>query len=154
MNDPADETRTALRLTHLPPGERADARALLASCDLPTDDLDEPDVRLFDGSVDGRSICVGGIELFDGSALLRSVAVEPTARGEGVGTALCRALERRARDRGVETLYLLTTDADAFFERLGFARCEREAVPVAVRESREFADLCPVSAVCMSKEIA
>jgi amino-acid N-acetyltransferase len=154
MSEPADETRTGLRLVHLSHGERADARALLESCGLPITDLDATDVRLFRGSVDGQSVGVGGFELFGEHALLRSVAVGPEARGEGFGTAFCRALERRARDRGVKTLYLLTTDAAGFFERLGFDRCERESVPTAVRESREFTDLCPVSAVCMVKEIA
>lgn len=154
MSEPADEARTELRLTHLPPGERADARALLESCGLPTADVDEPGVRLFRGSVDGRSVCVGGFELFGGNALLRSVAVEGNSRGQGFGSALCEKLERRAREHGARTLYLLTTDAAGFFERLGFDRCEREAVPAAVRESREFADLCPVSAVCMAMEIA
>lgn len=153
MNEPADETRTALRLTRLPPDERADSKRLLESCSLPTSDLDEPDVLLFRGVVDGQPVGVGGFELFGGSALLRSIAVERDRQGQGLGTALCRELERRARERGVRTLYLLTTDAAEFFERLGFDRCEREAVPAAVRDSREFSDLCPVSAVCMVKEI-
>lgn len=142
-----------LELVPLEPGERADARALLASNGLPAADLDDPDVALFAAVEDGRTVGVGGLEQYGTAALLRSVAVRADRRGEGHGTRLCRALAVEARDRGVETLYLLTTDAAGFFEGLGFERCDRESAPTEVRGSDQFTDLCPSSAVCMTTDL-
>lgn len=92
--------------------------------------------------------CVG-LERHGDVGLLRSLAVRPDRRGEGLGSDLVAAIEREASARGLGELYLLTTDAAEFFAALGYERVRRESVPEAIRESEEFADLCPDSAVAM-----
>ena len=55
------------------------------------------------------------------------------------------------RAAGIRDVYLLTTTAEHYFPRLGFACVDRECVPAAVRTSAEFTGACPASAVVMRK---
>lgn len=122
---------------------------LLADNDLPTDDVHRALDSLYLIVVDGRRVGVAGLEKHDELALLRSVAVEAAARGNGYGARACRDLLDRAADAGVSTVYLLTTTATGFFDRLGFERVDRAAVPDPIRATREFSELCPSTAVVM-----
>ena len=94
-----------------------------------------------------------GVELFGDVALLRSLAVSADARSSGMGTALVRHVESYAVSQGVRTLYLLTTTAEGFFARLGYASVAREAAPPAIRSTPEFAGICPASSAFMSKQL-
>ena len=98
---------------------------------------------------------VAGVETFPGAdeGLLRSVAVVPALRGKGVAKGLVSALEKRAGTLGLRRLWLLTTTAPDFFRRLGYADTPRAQAPAAVQQSGEFKNLCPASAVCLSKPI-
>lgn len=96
--------------------------------------------------------CVG-LECHRDVGLLRSLAVHPDHRGRGLGSDLVAGVERAATDRGLQRLYLLTTDAAGFFADLGYERVARESVPAPIRESEEFADICPDSAVAMRKRL-
>lgn len=89
------------------------------------------------------------LEMYGTSALLRSVAVDADRRGQGLGRELATAALALAASRGVHTVYLLTETAPDFFARLGFSRLSREAVSAEVRQSIEFREACPASAVCM-----
>jgi ABC-type transport system involved in Fe-S cluster assembly fused permease/ATPase subunit len=51
-------------------------------------------------------------------------------------------------------MYLLTTSAADFFARLGYKRLERDEAPGAIRATSEFAALCPVDSVLMTKEVS
>lgn len=129
-------------------------RTLLERNDLPTADVDSTPGSFYVGyDDDGRRVAVGGVEVRGADGLLRSVVVEQSARGEGNGTTLCAALEERAAAEGVATLYLLTTTADAFFARRGYVEVDRGTVSAAIRETPEFAELCPHSATCMRKSL-
>ncbi|MFC3959508.1 arsenic resistance N-acetyltransferase ArsN2 [Halovivax cerinus] len=136
---------------------RADASSisrvetLLSETDLPTADVrstPERFVLAFDGD---ERVGVGGLEPYGADALLRSLVVEESRRGSGYGAAICDALEDRARADGVETLYLLTTTAEGFFADRGYETVDRDSVPEVIRETPEFADLCPAAAVCMRR---
>ncbi|MXR40207.1 GNAT family N-acetyltransferase [Halobaculum sp. WSA2] len=127
--------------------------ALLAANGLPTSDVRTGSGRFYLARDGDAVVGAGGLERDGSDALLRSVVIEESSRGEGYGTALCTALEERARTEGVETLYLLTTTASDFFERLGYEAVDRELVPSTVQSTTEFADLCPSSATCMRKWI-
>ena len=70
-------------------------------------------------------------------------------QGNGLGRALYFNVRERARSRGVGALYLLTTTAADYFERLGFIRESRESAPVALRASAEFRGACPASATLL-----
>jgi len=129
-------------------------RALLAAAGLPVADLTA--AHLDDFWVCGESpdlIGVIGLEAYGTVALLRSLAVAPTWRGRGLGAALLVHAERAARQRGIAALYLLTTTAEAFFIRRGYVRLPREAAPAVLRQTTEFAALCPASAVCLTRTL-
>lgn len=133
----------------------AEVRRLVESAGLPADDLGEADLTHFFGcGTRDRPHGVVGLELLGSLALLRSLAVDVVARGSGSGRALVAAAEQHARGHGVGSIYLLTTTATAFFERLGYARLDRQTVPPAIQRTREFGDLCPASAVLMVKHLA
>lgn len=144
------ETTVTLRRAD---GDLEYVEALLAEADLPTADLRSDPGRFYVARRDDDRVGVGGLEPYGSDGLLRSVVVEPSARGDGVGTGICDALEARARDGGVETLYLLTTTAAAFFADQGYREVDRDAAPTAIRETAEFAELCPASATCMRKSL-
>ena len=92
-----------------------------------------------------------GVESFAKIGLLRSLVVSVDARGAGVGPALVTALEVACLANAVEELWLLTIDADRFFEKCGFATRDRADAPDAIRSTAEFQGLCPGDAVLMSK---
>ncbi|MFC6952035.1 arsenic resistance N-acetyltransferase ArsN2 [Halorubellus litoreus] len=131
----------------------ADVEALLVGNDLPAADVREGPGEFFVAFDDGEAVGIGGLEVAGDVALLRSVVVREAARGQGYGTAVCDALEREARNRGVDALYLLTTTAAGFFADRGYDRVDRDTAPAALRDTAEFADLCPASATCMRKHL-
>jgi amino-acid N-acetyltransferase len=127
-------------------------RDLLAASGLPTDDLAEQDLSLFLVQGEGEPLAVvGGLERCGSAALLRSVATAPAHRGRGLARTVVAALEARARSLDLDALYLLTETAADYFQALGYAPLDRADVPGSIRESRQFADLCPDSATVMRK---
>jgi len=58
-----------------------------------------------------------------------------------------------AQSRGAEEVYLLTSTAERFFERLGYACVPREAAPVAIQRTQEFSTLCPSDSAFMVKRL-
>ena len=130
-------------------------RNLLTAAGLPTADLTAAPLADFWGCGDGADLIgVVGLEIYGTVALLRSLAVAPAWQGRGLGSALVAHAERAARQRGVQALYLLTTTAEAFFVRRGYVRLPREAAPTVLRQTTEFAALCPASAVCLTRTAA
>ncbi len=128
---------------------------LLACCGLPTVDLEAGRIVGFViAESQGDSVGTAGVELYPPVALLRSVAVVRAQRRRGIGAQLVAEVERRARARGVRVLYLLTTSAEHFFAGLGYAQAERADAPAAIRATREFAALCPATAVLMHRRLA
>lgn len=151
--DAAARGENAPSLFRNPPESRV--RALLADCGLPLSDLAPERLEHFFGCGDARTPeGVVGLEIYGAFALLRSLAVAASRRGNGCGKALVAEAERHARSRGVKAIYLLTTTAERFFERLGYRRAERANAPEAIRRTREFSELCPASSAFMVKELA
>ena len=126
--------------------------ALLASCQLPIADLGQVPIFLVDVS-DGELQGAVGLEIYRPFALLRSLAVDETSRGAGLGTALVQAAETQAAEAGVEEVFLLTTTAPRFFERLGYVATSRAEAPEVIRSTREFSALCPDTAALMAKRL-
>lgn len=139
--------------------EKADAEdldyveALLEAYGLPHQDVRTKPECFFVACADGERVGVGGLETHGSNGLLRSVAIAEPHRGRGYGSALCEALEDYARENGVETLYLLTTTASEFFRQRGYDAISRADAPSRIRQTTEFADLCPDSAICMEREL-
>ena len=99
----------------------------------------------------GRVVGSSALEMYPDGALLRSVAVAPGLQGQGLGRELTEAAIQLAQKLHAPALYLLTTTAERFFPRFGFAPITRDEVPAGVRESVEFRSACPASAIVMRK---
>ena len=128
--------------------------ALLETEGLPASDLSAAHLEhfFFTGS-DGSPSALVGLEIYGEAALLRSLVVNAAARTQGLGTALVRHAEEYAAARRVRSLYLLTTTAEAYFERRGYRRVDRSQVPPSIQSTREFASLCPASSAFMIKRL-
>jgi amino-acid N-acetyltransferase len=138
------------------PATTADFDAIchvLADTNLQTSDV-SPQIGVFVvAEINGEIVGTAGVEQYGAIALLRSVATSSQIRGQGVALRLCAESIHTAREHGVRELYLLTTTAPKFFEKLGFGRLARGAAPDAIRQTCEFRELCPESAVLMRKEL-
>ena len=128
---------------------------LLRAAGLPVEDLNAAMLDAFVVATEGGT-CVGvvGLEIHESCGLLRSLAVEPRHRSRGLGARLVDAIEAEARARGVVALYLLTTTATTFFERVGYAAHDRATVPPAIAATTEFSSLCPDTADCLWRDLA
>ena len=128
--------------------------AALARAKLPTADVEAPG-RLFwrFETRDEVPVGFGGLEVHGDDALLRSLVTLPPVRGRGIGTAIVAALEFEARLHECRNLWLITNTAAEFYERLGYARCDRAVVPPAIAATGEFAELCPASADVLMKKL-
>lgn len=131
--------------------DAAEILALLRSCGLPVEDISEVSGFLV-ARTGGALVGTIGLERSGDAALLRSLAVRPEARGKGVARSLCESLLSEARGSGVTNVYLLTTDAQGFFRKLGFAEAPRESAPEGIRQTAQFRTLCPASATLMTRE--
>lgn len=132
----------------------SEVKRLLTESGLPTADITAQHLTHFFGCAHGPELeGVVGLELYDDVALLRSLAVAPGRRGTGLGSRLVAHAERHAQDQGVKSLYLLTTTAEAFFLRRGYARIPREEAPATIENTKEFAGICPVSSAFMVKRL-
>ena len=127
---------------------------ILGEAGLPYSDLTDAHLEHFFGcgSISAPDGIVG-LELYGSVALLRSLAVSSKCRGRGCGTALVAQAELFAQSRGAEEVYLLTSTAERFFERLGYARVLREAAPVTIQQTQEFSTLCPSNSAFMLKRL-
>ena len=128
---------------------------LLRVAELPVKDLNVSMLDAFVVATEGEN-CVGvvGLEICGSAALLRSLAVEPRHRRRGLGARLIDAVETEARARGVTALYLLTTTATTFFERVGYIAHDRASVPSSIAATTEFSSLCPDTADCLWRDLA
>jgi amino-acid N-acetyltransferase len=128
---------------------------LLEHSDLPVSDLWLEKLKHFLVAQDERGTIVGavGLEPYHEVGLLRSLVVEPRWRGNNIGRDLTSALEAYSRDLGLKKLYLLTTTAERFFVKQGYEVIERTNLPDSITSTLEFRSICPVSAVCLTKDI-
>jgi amino-acid N-acetyltransferase len=129
------------------PADQSAIEALLKSCNLPDQDI-SPHLNNFIVARDQDRI-VGCIGLELEGPLLRSLAVDPSSRNQGIARNLCNRLFKSVTR--AEEIYLLTTSAAVFFERLGFESINRSDAPDVIRKNRQFTELCPSSAVLMRR---
>ena len=67
--------------------------------------------------------------------------------------SLLAEAERYAQVRGARHIYLLTTTAARYFERLGYHTVSRDDAPECIRFTKEFSCLCPSSSAFMLKDL-
>jgi len=133
----------------------AAVKALLLANGLPVEDLSAltSDDFLYCGEATAP-MGVIGLECFGAAGLLRSLVIAEAGRNQGFGQSLVAALELKATQLGVCDLFLLTETAESFFVKLGYEPISRAAAPVAIKQTREFSDLCPDDAALMCKKLA
>jgi len=128
--------------------------SLLSANKLPVDGVKENFSSFVVADDRGEIAGAIGLEKFGSVALLRSAVVSPEHRGSGVGRRLVEQVLEGAAEAGIEELFLLTTTAEEYFPRFGFARTTRLAVPAALKASAEFQGACPDTAIVMTRRIA
>lgn len=133
-----------------------DVRRLLDQAGLPLADLGPDQLEDFlvaERFGTGRAETLGiiGLQRFNEVGLLRSLVVSQSDRKSGLGRRLVSALEANACCRGIKDLWLLTIDAERYFEGLGYKMMSRDSAPDSIRNTEEFSGLCPDGAYLMRK---
>jgi amino-acid N-acetyltransferase len=139
-----------MRIRNATDADLSAVESLLSASDLPLDGVRDNFCSFIVAEDEGRIAGTIGLEVFGSVALLRSAVVSPGHRGSGIGRRLVELLLEKAEDAGIEELYLLTTTAERYFPRFGFAPTTLGAVPDAVKASAEFRGACPDTAVVMA----
>ncbi len=134
-------------------GDMPAIQTLLATCHMPAEGIELLTDSCLVAKADARLVGTVALEPCGRAALLRSLAVAPNYRGRSVGRGLYARMLAKARLLGIEQLYLLTTDAEPYFAKLGFERAERSKAPAQIQATSQFRSLCPQSAVCMTRDI-
>jgi len=136
------------------PDDWSAVQALLLAAELPVDDLGPEKLDGFLIAED-EDVTVGliGLEVLGTLGLLRSLVVAKDARSSGLGGKLVGALESAAEAAGITELWLLTIDAERFFQRHNFEIVDRSAAPDEIRQTDEFSALCPGTAYLMRKSL-
>ena len=128
------------------------AISLLQQNNLPTEDITDT-TPLFTLYNEGALIGVVGLETAGEDGLLRSLCVDEQKRTSGSGKHLVSFIEQYAQEQGVKNLYLLTTTAAPFFTNRNYETIDRSVVPAAIKNTSEFASVCPSSATVMRKQL-
>ena len=149
-----EQGKLRAKLRTLSPAEMEEMRTTLAAAGLPTEDLSHTAATFYALEENGKTVGYVGLEGHGGAALLRSVTILAEKRGLGLGRRLVEQILKMAASMGQHDVYLLTTTASEFFERLGFMRIGRDRVPAPVAATQEFTELCPATAVCMHRHLA
>lgn len=126
---------------------------LLASNALPTADIYEKNISLFVGLVEDEIVAMIGIEQYENVALLRSLCVKDGFKNKKLGIQMLLHLFVFCEKEKIETLYLLTTTAEHYFVRYGFEKITRDETPQTIKQTREFQDICPASAIIMELKL-
>ncbi|MDX2086989.1 MAG: hypothetical protein SFX73_04015 [Kofleriaceae bacterium] len=121
------------------------ASALREANGLPTDDVADATIQL--------------LGAFDNGALLGMRTPRPpavprrrsTRRKRGVGRVLGERISELALEHRLEGLWLLTTSATSYFERLAFVVADRDTTPSGIKATAQYSTLCPSTAVVMRR---
>lgn len=147
------KTLTKIQIRKAKPDDCFEIALLVKMAGLAIDDID-PELQGFMVAHDAEQV-VGtvGIEAFGKIGLLRSLVVAKTHRNQAIGHQLYKQAIDYAQAQGIEELYLLTTTADAYFAKRGFARIERTDVPDEIKSTEQFSSICPSTAIIMRRSL-
>ena len=126
---------------------------LLSDSGLPIEDLPLGLENFFVIKDEDIIIASVGLEISGNYGLLRSLAVAQDYQGKGLANALYLEILELAKKQTISTIFLLTTTADRYFEKLGFIRVSREETPFEIQQSQQFSSICPSTASIMKLEI-
>lgn len=133
------------------PSDLDEVLGLLDACGLPRDGVPDQFPDAYHVLDEDGLVGVAGLERHGEVGLLRSVAIHPAHQRSRLGGKLVTAVLKHADAVGVHTIFLLTTDRQAFFAKHGFTPVPRDQAPAAVAQSVQFARCCPDTAVCMRR---
>lgn len=125
----------------------------LTTYKLPVSDLMEDNVQLFLAYDEEELVATIGLEKHGNSGLLRSLAVKETYRDRQLADKMIRGFFGVCESQQISDVYLLTTTAEKYFLKKGFLQVDRNSVPGAIRQSREFKSICPASAIVMHRRV-
>ena len=111
----------------------AQIRKLLEEAAMLTEGIEWPPacyLLAFDGD---EAVGVVGVEPALDSALIRSLYVRQSHRRGGIGERLVTAARKAAHTRGARQLYLFSTEAGGFFQRIGFEPAAVSDLTAALR---------------------
>lgn len=135
------------------PKELAVVTRFLTENNLPVSDLMEDNITLYLAFESQDLVATIGLEKYGSTGLLRSLAVKETFRNQQLADKMIKGLLKVCESENIREIYLLTTTAEKYFIRKGFLPVEREVVPAVIKQTREFRDICPSSAVIMFREV-
>jgi amino-acid N-acetyltransferase len=124
---------------------------LLKENNLPIQDIDNENIQFYIIQDNARVIAVVGIEVCNSIALLRSLAVSELVKSKGIGKILVDFILQHATTIGIEEIYLLTTNADAYFLMFGFETIDRANIPDVIQSTEQMSRICPQRAIVMKK---
>ena len=129
-------------------------KALLTSCDLPSEDIEPHLSNFIAAKIDDRIVGAIGFEELGKACLLRSFAVDRDYRSKGIGNELLHQITSLAQEHGIKETSLLTTTIAESCLKAGFKAIERTNIPEIIQKTQEFSSLCPKTAVCLYRVIS
>jgi len=147
------DTRETQQIRPARPADLPAVERLLTANGLILDDVAAGIRDFFVAEEAGALIGTIGLEVRAPFALLRSAAVDPARHGSGIGAKLVARLVAEAESRKLDALYLFTPSAAPFFERHGFSRTTRDAIPAELRGTGQFTHACGATAVTMVRTL-
>ena len=126
-------------------------KQLLIENNLPVEDFEDEYITFFIAKINNTTVGVIGLEQYEATGLLRSLAVKSDYKNLKIGRDLIEYLLRYCKNNSIQELYLLTTTAEMYFEKFGFYKITRENTPTAIKNTKEFALICPGTALIMKK---
>jgi N-acetylglutamate synthase-like GNAT family acetyltransferase len=126
---------------------------ILADGKLPTEDVSLSKIAFIVALWSDEIVGCIGLEALGKHGLLRSMAVKHDLRGNGVGQQLYLKLLSYCMKNKITDIHLLTVDAGRFFESKGFVYTDRSKAPQSIKQTEEFAQLCPSSCSYMVRTL-
>lgn len=94
---------------------------ILTQVGLSTDDILVQGTRYWlVEDIDKQPVGTIGLEPGQDAVLLRSAAILPSLHGQGIGTYLVQHVLDKAKVAGYQHVYLFSTDARTYWQRMGF----------------------------------
>ncbi len=82
------------------------------------------------------------------------IAVKDSFQKQGLGKELTNKVINEAGKRAKASIYLLTTDAELFFVRMGFQKIIKASAPDILKKTKQYSEICSDSAVVMKIDLA
>ena len=146
-------TKPVVTYRHATPADLESIQLLLNQVLLPSDDIEPHLDNFIVACSEGKLVATVGMEQYGTEFLVRSFAIDKDHRGWGIDKELMQLMEEYCGSVGALTGYLLTTTIPRYLERYGFSKVDRNEVPLAIQGTKEFASICPASAICMTKAV-